>query len=397
MSGFVPMRWLHGIGSAVFAAATLSACAPSGSMVSRAAGQAPQLVGPKVTRNTTPLGPSFRCMADVLRERTPEPLKIGVGQVRDYTGKFSEADGGSAITQGGSLMTFSALGKLGNSVRTFERFDTQITEWELGFISRRYLGDERQHAVNNNGQVQDVPWLPYLGGSVVQTDYFIIGGITELNYSINTGGARLQVNQMGPSARVYVANVAIDLRLVDTHSLEVLQTVSLQKQVVGREVKLSVFEFFDDILVDMEGGSKNDEPMQLAVRTTLEEGVLQLLGAQVGVDPMHCIDYRPNNLAVGLNAPGPLRKPPPAIQVLPATPAADPAPADAIAPPPTESRAPAAAPRVTLQFAPGFAAPPETAYPAQLAAPGRPGPRGLGIQSSRRPAEGSTQPLEPPQ
>jgi curli production assembly/transport component CsgG/holdfast attachment protein HfaB len=273
----------------------LSACVGITS-VGRDESQFPQPVGPKVTANTTPLESAFGCMTEQLQAVHPAPLKIGVGQIRDYTGKFSEQDGGSAITQGGSLMAITALGKLHPAIRTFERFDTQVSEWELGSLSKRYLGDEQAHQINNNGQVQQVPWKPYMGGTIIGTDYFIVGGITELNYSIYSGGVKLEVDQIGPSHRVFVANVAVDLRLVDTNTLEVIQTVSLQKQIVGYETDVGSFKFFGNTLVDFQAGQKNNEPTQLAVRTTIEQAVLQLLGPLAGVDPQQCIHYDPQQL-----------------------------------------------------------------------------------------------------
>ena len=360
-------------------AALLGGCAGAGGGVQRAPDQAAQIVGPSVTRNTTPLEPAFQCMGAALRSRLPTKPQIGVGQVRDYTGKFSELDGGSAITQGGSLMTISALGKLRGAVRVFERFDTTVSEWELGFLGKRYLGDETVHAVNTNGTVQQVPWKPYTGGTVVETDYFIVGGITELNYTITSGGVRAEINQIGPSGRSFVANVAVDLRLIDTKSLEVLEVISLQKQVVGHEVSLSVFEFFDDLLVDVEIGGKHLEPLQLAVRTTLEQAVLELLGPMAGIDPAACIDYQPEHLKLPETASLKLDSRPPSV-VAPAAPQPAPAPADAIVVP---ESAPAALPPPGVT--PLLPQPPDTGRPDFDSGAGQIGPRGIGPDASRRP------------
>ncbi len=373
---------MRGGGLVLIAAILLGGCTAGGG-IQRAPDQAPQLVGPSVTRNTTPLEPAFQCMGAALRQRLPQKPKIGVGQVRDYTGKFSELDGGSAITQGGSLMTMSALAKLRGAVRVFERFDTTVPEWELGLLGKRYLGDEKVHAISNNGDVQQVPWKPYSGGTVVETDYFIVGGITELNYTITSGGVRAEINQMGPSARSFIANVAVDLRLVDSKSLEVLENVSLQKQVIGREVSLSVFEFFSDVLVDVEVGGKHLEPLQLAVRTTLEQAVLELLGPMAGTDPAACIDYRPENLQLKSGSSSlKLEGLPPVAAPAASGSAALAAPASSIAAP----AAGAAQAPVTTPVAPLL---PQTGRPDIGAGEGQFGPRGIGPDASRRPRDGS--------
>lgn len=379
----------------LLAATLLGGCAGAGGGVQRAPDQAPQVVGPSVTRNTTPLEPAFQCMGAALRARLPQKPKIGVGQVRDYTGKFAEADGGSAITQGGSLMTMSALGKLRGAVRVFERFDTTVPEWELGQLGKRYLGDEKIHAVNTNGDVQQVPWKPYTGGTVVETDYFIVGGITELNYTITSGGVRAEVNQMGPSARSFVANVAVDLRLIDTKSLEMLETVSLQKQVVGREVGLSVFEFFSDVLVDIEVGGKHLEPLQLAVRTTLEQAVLELLAPMAGVDPGSCVDYQPDNLRLPSGASLKLDTGIPAAAAVSSTTSSrSTAPATAAAPAAAQAPATASAVEASAPAAPSSPLPvapllPQTGRPDLAPGEAPFGPRGIGPDASRRPRDGS--------
>lgn len=374
---------------AAFATVLLSGCISNGQGVQRAPDQAPQLVGPSVTRNTTPLEPAFQCVGKALRASLPNKPKIGVGQVRDYTGKFSELDGGSAITQGGSLMTISALGKLRGAVRVFERFDTTVSEWELGFLGKRYLGDEKVHAVSNNGETQQVPWKPYTGGTVVETDYFIVGGITELNYTITSGGVRAEINQIGPSARSFVANVAVDLRLIDTKSLEVLEVISLQKQVIGREVSLSVFEFFDDLLVDIEVGGKHLEPLQLAVRTTLEQAVLELLGPMAGIDPASCIDYQPSNLQLpAASAATSLKLDTTPLAAPEARPAAAAASSPVAAPASAMVVPDAPANRTTNLNPPLLPELPDIGRPQQGAAEGQFGPRGVGPEASRRPRDG---------
>lgn len=277
------------IAAAVCALAALGGCASVEHRVF-ARGEAPVLIGPPVRENTTPMEEAFACMRDWLVSAGAPVWGVGVGDVRDYTGKFSEADGGNPITQGGSLMVISALGKLGDRVRLHERFDTRVADMELAYVERRQLGDGREHLVQDGNAQQRVPWLPYHGGTVLRSDYFIVGGITELNYSLQSGGAEVGVAGIGPRARTFTVNVAADLRIVDTKSLVVKRTTSLQKQVVGYEVGIDVFRFFGTTLVDLNAGMKSQEPLQLAVRSTLEQGVLELIGAVTDVDAGPCLN-----------------------------------------------------------------------------------------------------------
>ncbi|MFA5663310.1 CsgG/HfaB family protein [Castellaniella sp.] len=250
--------------------------------------EAPVVHGPAVHGNRTPIDGAFACLAnDIIARRKPR-LSIAVGDVKDYTGKYSQNDG-SAITQGGALMVYSALGKMGRAIQLHERFDTRIAELELAYIDRRQLGDGGEHVLQTPQGQQSVPWVPYFGGTILRSDYYIVGGITELNYNIQSGGGEFLINQIGPKARTFTMSIGVDLRIVDTRTLVVVDTVSLQKQITGFEVGLDVFRFFGSDLFDINLGAKNMEPLQLGVRYALEQGVLDLLGSVYQLDPQACL------------------------------------------------------------------------------------------------------------
>jgi curli biogenesis system outer membrane secretion channel CsgG len=251
-------------------------------------GEAPTLVGPAVRDNRTPMDPALICLGSAIAAHRGRPLVIGVGDVRDYTGKYSVNEG-NAITQGGALMVYSALGKLGGAVGLAERFDPAIGERELGYTDRRQLGDGEVHPLTAATGTSKVPWLPYYGGSIAASDYYIVGGITELNYDIRSGGIDTEVSQLGPKVRTFTQSVAVDLRIVDTRSLLVVRTISLTKQFVGYEVGFNLFRFFGSELFDINAGAKGQEPLQLGIRTALEEATLRLIGSVARTDPAPCL------------------------------------------------------------------------------------------------------------
>ncbi|MDB5583424.1 MAG: hypothetical protein JWR80_8600 [Bradyrhizobium sp.] len=281
-------------GARIFVAALL-ATALSGCIGMRqqrlAPGEEPVLIGPEARDNRTPMDPAFACFAGQLSVQHPRRLVIAVGDVRDLTGKYSVNEG-TAITQGGALMVASALGKFGGPIVLAERFDPTIGERELGYTDRRQLGDGQAHAIAGTGSTSNVPWLPYYGGSITASDYYLVGGITELNYDIRSGGAEVRVGQVGPKVRTYTQSVAIDLRIVDTRSLLVVKTISLTKQFTGYEVGFNTFRFFGSELFDINIGAKGQEPLQLAIRATLEEATLRLVAAVAGTDPTNCLAQR---------------------------------------------------------------------------------------------------------
>lgn len=246
--------------------------------------------GPSVVSNETPVEPAFACLADHIKENKLPQVSISVGNVKDFTGKYSESEGGSAITQGGALMVISALGKLGNTIAVRERFDTIIADREFAYMEAQRLGDGKARTVQSNGQEHQINFLPKISGSVQKSQVYIVGGITELNYNLSTGGISAEIAGIGPRVRQFTVSVAADLRLVNTSNLNVVKSVSLQKQVVGYEVKAGVFKFFGDNLFNIEGGVKSQEPLQLAIRSVLEMATLELVSTIYKFDYKECFD-----------------------------------------------------------------------------------------------------------
>ena len=88
-------------------------------------------------------------------------------------------------------------------------------------------------------------------------------------------------------------NIGLDLRLVETRSLEVVDVVSYQKQIIGREISAGVFDFFNGNVFDISAGQGGLEPIQLAVRAVVERGVLEMMANLYGArGPEVCLDAR---------------------------------------------------------------------------------------------------------
>ena len=84
-----------------------------------------------------------------------------------------------------------------------------------------------------------------------------------MNYNIRSagfdaaGGRDRHATSRGSGilqGKVYVMNVAIDLRLVQTTTLEVVDVISYQKQIIGREVSAGVFDFLGGNVFDISAG-----------------------------------------------------------------------------------------------------------------------------------------------
>src|SRR3954468_8425264 len=229
--------------------------------------------GAPVISNETPYSAALRCMGGFVRQH---PVRVAVGQIADYTGK-TEADGsGRKVTAGAALMAMSALNKAG--VHMVERFDTSVAEMELKYANNKLIGDD-QHPNPQTGDFRKI-----LAGSIPGSDYYIVGGITELNFNIRSenanGSGGTSQNHDTPSTaggNLYVMNVGMDLRLVNTNTLEVADVISYQKQIIGRQVSAGVFDFLGTNFFDISAGESALEPIQLAVRSVIERATLEMI------------------------------------------------------------------------------------------------------------------------
>ncbi len=229
--------------------------------------------GAPVISNETPYSAALRCMSGFVRQH---PVRIAVGQIADYTGK-AEADGsGRKVTAGAALMAMSALNKAG--VHMVERFDTSVAEMELKYANNKLIGDD-QHPNPQTGDFRKI-----LAGSIPGSDYYIVGGITELNFNIRSenangtgGGTRTNATTGTAGGSLYVMNVGLDLRLVNTNTLEVADVISYQKQIIGRQISAGVFDFLGTNFFDVSVGESALEPIQLAVRSVIERAALEMI------------------------------------------------------------------------------------------------------------------------
>ena len=272
----------------------VSACAtpvagPDG-LYARPIGNAP------VTSNPTPYSPALVCLGQYARQNGIRPPRVAVGRIADYTGK-EEADGsGRKLTQGASLMAISALAKAGAPL--VERYDTSVSELELKYANNKLISDadSPEEAMAAVGDYRRI-----VAGQVPGSDFYIVGGITELNYNIRSAGAEANVGEIKATgakgaigARLFIMNVGVDLRLVNTRSLEVVDVVSYQKQIVGREVSLGFFDIMGGNVFDISAGTGGLEPLQLGVRALIERGVIEMMANLYGMPgPEGCLTHDP--------------------------------------------------------------------------------------------------------
>jgi len=249
-----------------------------------------------VTANPTPYSRALVCLAQYAQHYGVRAPRIAVGRIADYTGK-AEDNGGREITQGASLMAMSALAKAGAPM--VERYDTSVSELELKYANNKLISD--QPGPGPGPQT----YRKIEAGQVPGSDFYLVGGITELNYNIRSVGLSAQGGHQNitsgtgvATGQLYVMNVALDLRLVETKTMEVVDVVSFQKQIIGRQVGLGIFSFFGGNVIDVSAGEGGLEPIQLAVRSMIERASVEMMANLYGAPgPAACLDPKDDPLA----------------------------------------------------------------------------------------------------
>ncbi|MBF8436988.1 curli production assembly protein CsgG [Halanaerobiaceae bacterium Z-7014] len=192
-----------------------------------------------------------------LPEREDKPA-IAVYKIEDKTGQVKDM-GASVVTQGATDMMITALERS----RQFE------------VISRAGFNDfmnEQNLQSNDRFAFGEGPEL----GELTGTDYIIEGAVTEYQVDKSTGGTGLSIGGLGGTSEYARATTAIDVRLVDTTTAEVVWSESLKGEILGEKVGLQAFSFMGDNVVEFETGQGKQEVINMVVRTLLEEAVFKM-------------------------------------------------------------------------------------------------------------------------
>ncbi|HUO21658.1 MAG TPA: holdfast anchoring protein HfaB [Caulobacteraceae bacterium] len=254
-----------------------------------------------VTANPTPYSAALVCLGEYARQRGLAAPRIAVGRIADYTGKEESDGSGRKLTQGASLMAMSALAKAGAPL--VERYDTSVSELELKYANNKLISDQPGPAPQ-----APVDYRKIHAGQVPGSDFYLVGGITELNFNIRSSGAQFDGARTSGTGfggtltgNLFVMNIGLDLRLVNTRSLEVVDVISYQKQIIGRQVGVGLFDVLGGNTFDISAGEGALEPLQLGVRAVIERAVLEMMANLYGAPgPQVCLQSDPLESTTGL-------------------------------------------------------------------------------------------------
>ncbi len=223
--------------------------------------------------------PEFASPVINLTEVTEKLLSLSVPEKRipvavyglwDKTGQLKDdqlaARKSTAVSQGASEMLITALGR-SRQFRILDRvnFKDLMTEQDLRG-KKRLAANDPYPEVNK----------------LIGAKYIIAGAITEYNCDVITTGGGLKIAGIGGETKFARATAAIDLRVTDTTTGEVVKTLSMRDRIIGTMVGLNLFSFLKTkYLYEFEAGRARQEPINLVVRRLIETMVYELVKSGV--------------------------------------------------------------------------------------------------------------------
>lgn len=239
------------------------------------------LKGPAITENNTDYTYGLSCVSNSIALN--QKVKITIDAIPDKSGKVNSTEG-YKLSQGVESMAITALTKI-DAIQVVERRNMSTFKIETGLMKAKRIGDNRKYKISNG---QTISYKPLLAGKVHGADYFITGAITEVNYNLSSGGQVLNVSGVELGSKTVRMSVAMDLRIVDVHTLNVIDSISLQKQFIGKRTKAGVYRFFDSEIINADAGSSVDEPLQTGIRAMVERGIAHLVGKLFNINADQC-------------------------------------------------------------------------------------------------------------
>jgi len=201
----------------------------------------------------------------------PRPVVVAVYAFADQTGQRKPTPGiaslSNAVTQGGVTFLIKALQDVGNG-KWFEVVERVALD---GLTRERQL--IRQMRESYEGK-EAKPLMPLIFAGML-----IEGGIIGYDSSSESGGSAFRWLGIGPQTQYSKDIVTISLRAISVNTGKVLMAVTVTKTVYSTSDSIAVLKFLDNgtQAFEAESGLTINEPGTLAVKTTIEAAVVELI------------------------------------------------------------------------------------------------------------------------
>ncbi|EKY3192939.1 curli production assembly/transport protein CsgG [Cronobacter turicensis] len=201
----------------------------------------------------------------------PEPkgkLYVSVYNIQDETGQFKPypaSNFSTAVPQSATAMLVTAL----KDSRWFIPLERQ---------GLQNLLNERKiiRASQENGTVGDNNRMPLQ--SLMSANVMIEGSIIGYESNVKSGGAGAKYFGIGADTQYQLDQVAVNLRVVNVSTGEILSSVNTSKTILSYEVQAGIFRFIEyQRLLEGEVGYTANEPVMQCLMSAIETGVIYLI------------------------------------------------------------------------------------------------------------------------
>ena len=212
-------------------------------------------------------------------------ITIAVYNFPDRTGqrkpntKFSQLS--TAVTQGAAVWVISALKAVGCG----EWFKVVERQGLYSMIKERQLIRSTRELYD--GETDKTVLKPLVFAGLI-----IEGGVVGYDSNIMSGGVGARYFGIGVKEQYRVDQVTVSLRVVAVQTGEVLVTVSASKTIASHSKGGDVFRFLDmsTKALELETGVATNEPVNYAVRSTIEYAVLKMIHEGIACELWTTID-----------------------------------------------------------------------------------------------------------
>ena len=199
------------------------------------------------------------------------PVTVAVYGFKDMTGQRKPSNTlslfSTAVTQGAESYLIKSLQEVGN-----RQWFTVVERVGLDNLLKERQMIKQTREIYDGEKAKMLPPLT-LAGVILE------GGIIEYNSNTLTGGTGARWLGIGPYAQYTQDLVVISLRLVSVQTGEVLQTVTVEKNLLSTSEGVTALKFFNQATQAFEFDSSQtfNEPGNYALRSAIETAVIELI------------------------------------------------------------------------------------------------------------------------
>ena len=203
-------------------------------------------------------------------EGNPVKITVAVYSFPDVTGQRKQVGLSTAVSQGADVWVIQALMAVSNG--------SWFTVVEIASLDS--LVKERQ-LIRSTMELYDATSAADALQPMLFAGLILEGGIVGYDTNTTSGGAGARYFGLGTHEEYRTDQVTVSLRLVAVQTGEILLTVSSTKTIASTSNGADVFRFLDlgTRALEIESGNAANEPVNYAIRTAIEYGILQLLYA----------------------------------------------------------------------------------------------------------------------